>query len=103
MKSCLRKIEHSKELTQYHLSKRKIAEFWGNAEHDWKGLRDEQEKLSTELNTMKLTCKDLDAIASNAYKIKCITESSLEKDQVKEHQKAQERTPRKKRSHDMER
>ena len=95
--------EHSKEINQYHLSKRKIAEFWGDAEHDWKGLREEQKQLSTELDTMKLTCKDLEAIASKAYKIRCITEASLEEVQVKEHQKVQERTPGKKRSHDMER
>ena len=97
------KAEHSKEINQYHLSKRKIAEFWGDAEHDWKGLREEQKLLSTELYTMKLTCKDLEAIASKAYKIRCITEASLEEVQVKEQQKVQERTPGKKRSHDMER
>ena len=93
------KDEHSKELDSFYLARRMLDNFWGNAKCDWNGLSKELEQLTDDLNKMELTYEDLKKIASNAFKIECITKS----EPVRAQDRDLERTRTRKRSYDMER
>ena len=93
------KDEHSKELDNFYLARRMLDNFWGNAKCDWNALSKELEQLTDDLNKMELTYEDLEKIASNAFKIACITKS----EPVRAQDRDLERTRTRKRSYDMER
>lgn len=93
------KDEHSKELDNFYLARRMLDNFWGNAKCDWNALSKELEQLTDDLNKMELTYEDLEKIASNAFKIECITKS----EPVRAQDRDLERTRTRKRSYDMER
>ena len=93
------KDEHSKELDNFYLARRMLDNFWGNAKCDWNALSKELEQLTNDLSRMELEYEDMEKIASNAFKIECITKS----EPVRAQDRDLERTRTRKRSYDMER
>ena len=91
--------EHSSDLDQFYMARRKLWDFWNGGKPDWNSLNKELTEASKELDVMKMTYEDLEAKADKAFKIKCITKSTLEK----VNERVPERTRSKKHTHDMER
>ena len=71
------KSEHSAELNQFFLARRKKKEYWGDSNPDWASLKTELEQLSKKHEILSRQYAGYKETAKIGYRIKCITEEMM--------------------------
>ena len=71
------KSEHSAELNQFFLARRKIKEYWADSNSDWVSLKTELEQLNKKHEILSRQYAGYKETAKIGYRIKCITEEMM--------------------------